>query len=120
MLQALEALTKARLQGARPSVVFVTLGDAEQFPWWKDRTTVEIVIPDAEPVAKLDLRSLVRCDVIVIAEKRDERLTQVVRKVCEQARSVTVLSGEDPDDLGYAWERGSGWRRIGERFQEAA
>lgn len=120
MIPALEALTKARLQGARPALVMVTLG-GEQLPWWKDGTTVEIVIPDDAPVARIDLRALVRCDVIVIAQRRDDRLHEIVKRICAQASAVTVLSSADPDDLGHVWERGAGWRKFGDGpAQEAA
>lgn len=114
-MRALEALTKLRLSGAKPGTVFVTMGDVEQFPWWQDGTTVEVVIRDSQPVARLDFRPLVGCNVILVAWRRDERLRQVVEKVCAQAAYVTVLSSTDPDDLGHAWERGKGWRKVGER-----
>jgi hypothetical protein len=112
---ALEMLAKARGQGAKPAVAFVTLGEVEQFPWWRDGTAVEIVIPGDKPVARIDFRPLVGCDVILIAWKRDDRLRTVTELLCAQVVRLTVLSSEDPDDLGHAWERGAGWRKIGER-----
>lgn len=118
-MRALEALTKARLQGARPSVVMVTMG-GEQRPWWLDGSMVEIVIPDDAPVARVDFRALVRCDVIVIAQQRDDRLHQLVKRICAEAACVTVLSSTDPDDLGHVWSRGAGWRKFGAAMQEAA
>lgn len=120
MLPALEALTKARLQGARPDLVMVTLGSITQREWWRDGSMVEVAIPDDEPVARLDFRPLVRCDVIVISLRRNARLHQVVRLICEQAARVTVLSSTNPDDLGHVWDRGIGWRRFGEPVMEAA
>lgn len=120
MLRALEALTKARLQGARPAVVMVTLG-GEQRPWWQDGSMVEIVIPDDSPVARIDFRALVRCDVIVVAGQRDERLRRVVELIRAQATCITVLSSTDPDDLGHVWSRSAGWRKFGDGpMREAA
>lgn len=113
MLPALEALTKARLQGARPAVVLVTLGNVPQPQWWRDKTTVEVVIDDKTPIGLIDFRSLVRCDVILIASRRDARLRQATEMICEQASRVTVLSSTDPDDLGHTWERDAGWRKFG-------
>lgn len=109
---SLEALAKARLQGAKPAVVFVTIG-GKQLPWWKDGTACEVVIGDREPVGRLDLRPLVGCDVIVIAWQRDARLRAVVGRLqALPAERMTVLSSADPDDLGHVWERDSGWRRL--------
>lgn len=119
-MRALEALAKARLQGAKPEVVFVTLGNAEQFAWWQSDMPVEIVIPDDKPIARIDFRALVRCDVIVIAAKRDDRLHQLVKRICTEAANVTVLSSTDPDDIGHVWQRGTGWRKFGAPMREAA
>lgn len=116
MMRALEVLASARLQGAKPGVVFVLLGDFKQLAWWaSDILDVEIVIPDDVAVTHIDFRPLVGCDVIVITSRRDERLRQAVERICAEAIRVTVLSSEDPDDLGYVWERGAGWRKFGER-----
>lgn len=115
MLLALEALTKARMSGAKPASVMVTLGNFPQSPWWRDGTEVEIVIADEINVARLDFRSLVGCDVTVIACKRDARLRQAVERIVAHAASVVVLSSPDADDLGHVWRRGEGWRAIGER-----
>lgn len=113
-MRALEALTNARLQGAKPGVVFVTLGNCEQHAWWQSGMHVEIVIPDDKSVTHIDFRPLVGCDVIVITWCRDDRLRQAVGRICAQAARVTVLSSEDPDDLGHVWERGAGWRKFGD------
>lgn len=115
-MRALEALASARLQGAKPDVVFVVLGNFEQPAWWQsDIMHVEIVIVDAIPVTRIDFRPLVGCEVIVIGSRRDDRLRQAVDRICAEAARVTVLSSVDPDDLGHVWERGRGWRKFGER-----
>lgn len=111
-MRALDALMQARLQGAKPAIVFVTLG-GEQFPWWRDGTTCEIVIDDDEPLSKLDLRPLVGCEVVVIAWDRNARL----RAITDRLKSLptgrlTVLSSTDPDDLGHVWQPGIGWQRL--------
>lgn len=118
-MRALEALTKARLQGARPAVVMVTMG-GEQRPWWQDGSMVEIAIPDDAQVSRIDFRALVRCDVIVIARQRDERLRQVVELIRAEAANITVLSSTDPDDLGHVWSRDAGWRKFGEASLQRA
>lgn len=115
MLRALEALTKVRLRGGKPELVMVTLGTGDQPPWWRDGTTVEVMIPDSEPLAGLDFRPLVGCDVVVMALRRDERLKRIVERICAQAANVTVLSSADPNDLGHVWQRGAGWRKFCEQ-----
>jgi hypothetical protein len=114
-MRALDVLAKARSQGAKPAVTFVTLGNVPQFPWWADGTPVEIVIPDDMAVARMDFRPLVGCDVILIAWRRDARLRAATELLCAQAARLTVLSSDDADDLGHVWERGTGWRKFGER-----
>lgn len=120
-MRALEALAKARLQGAKPEVVLVTLGNTEQPAWWQSDAPVEIVIHDDQPISRIDFRALVRCSVIVIAAKRDDRLRQLVERVRAEATNITVLASADPDDIGHVWSRDAGWRKFGESFmQEAA
>lgn len=115
-MRALEALASARLQGAKPDVVFVLLGDFKQLVWWEsDLMHVEIVIADDIPLTRIDFRPLVGCDVIVITCRQDDRLRQAVERICAEAIRVTVLSSANPDDLGYVWERGRGWRKFDER-----
>lgn len=114
-MRALEMLAVARMQGAKPAVAFVSMGNFKQVPWWKDGTQIEIVIPDDQSVTRLDYRPLVGCDVILIAGRRDERLRLVAERLIAVAARVTVLAGDSPDDLGHVWERGTGWRRVGER-----
>lgn len=116
MMRALEALASARRQGAKPHVVFVVFGNYEQHAWWlSDIMHVEIVIADDIPVTRIDFRPLVGCDVIVITCRQDDRLRQAVERICAEAIRVTVLSSANPDDLGYVWERGRGWRKFDER-----
>ena len=116
MMRALEVLASARLQGAKPAVVFVLLGDFKQLAWWEsDILDVEIVIADDIPVTRIDFRPLVGCDVIVIRCCRDDRLRQAVDLIRAEAVRVIEYSSVDPDDLGRVWERGVGSRKFGER-----
>lgn len=117
MMPALNALASARLQGAKPTEVFVLLGDYKQEAWWEsDLMSVEIAIPDDVPVTRIDFRPLVGCDVIVIRSCQDDRLDRVVDRICSVALRVTVYSSLDPGDLGYVWERGRGSRKFNEQW----
>lgn len=115
MTPALRVLAEIRSKGVMPESVIVDVGSADQRKWWADgASAVSIAIPDSLPLRELDCRPLVGCDVVVIGVTRTkDRLRAVVERICAQASAVTVLTGEDADDLGHVWLRGKGWRKFG-------
>jgi len=111
MMSALAKLSEARKRGMKPAAVMITLYPAKQPQWWRDGTVVEIVM-DSD-TARADFRPLIGCHVVIVAEERSERLRKLTEKVQQYAQTIAVLSSADPDELGYAWGQGKGWRRFG-------
>lgn len=115
-LKPLEAL---RLAGKRPAgSAWLWLGDYAPTRWdrWAD-STVEIAIPRAAAIARIDLRPLVGLRVIVVADTYDRTLLSFLGRLKGYAVAIECFVLDWlPGDLGMRWERGQSeeWIGIGE------
>ena len=121
-MKPLEAM---RLAGRRPAGhVWLWLGDYAPSRWerWAD-STVEISIPPAAAVERLDLRPLVGLRVIVVADTYSRPLLRFLARLKEYAVAVECFVLDwMPADLGMRWERGqeAEWVGIGEPKEHQA
>lgn len=115
-MKALDMLTKARMQGLKPSVVMVEVGGTWQRDWWKVKAPViTLAIPDDVPMRTFDARALVGCAVVVIPmHDNADRLRDVVARLIAHASTVQVLRLDGRKLAGNVWDRGSGWRALRE------
>ncbi len=118
MNAALGHLAQARLARRKPAEdVVLLLGESwRQRRWWEDGDDglhVEIRIGAAEPVSRIDLRSLLDCSVIVVAEHHTPQLTRLFARLRPICRRVTVVV-EDwlPQRVGWDWVRGGEPREM--------
>ena len=109
-MSALAKLAEVRKLGQKPAAVMLTLYPARQPQWWREDTPVEIVL-DAD-VARIDLRPLIGCDVVIVADGQSDRLRNLTQQVQQYAKTICVLPGGED---GFSWSRESGWRRFGDR-----
>ncbi len=116
MPRALEILSKMRLAGLKPVSVWLVIADGVPQPkfWqWSD-ATVEIVLPHTHATLRADLRPLVGCDVILLADSASDIVRAVVAKLVELVSRLSVFVLDAlPKKIGNEWVRGSGWREIG-------
>ncbi len=119
-MKPLEAM---RLAGKRPAApVWLWLGDYCPTRWerWSD-STVEISIPPAAAVDRIDLRPLVGLRVIVVAETYNRPLLQFLTRLKQYATAIECFVVDWlPNDLGMRWQRGqeAEWLGIGEKNEE--
>lgn len=93
----------------------IEVGGKEQRKWWSESApVVTVAVPDELPLREFDPRPLIGCDMIVIGMSSNDRLRQVVERICSVAQRMIVLHTDDPDGLGHVWERDLGWRVFGE------
>lgn len=115
----MKPLAAMRLAGKRPAGhVWLWLGDYAPSRWerWAD-STVEISIPPAAAIERIDLRPLVGLRVIVVAPTYNPHLLRLLARLKEYAIAIECfVINWMPDDLGIRWERGqeAEWLAIGE------
>ena len=121
-MKPLEAM---RLAGKRPAgAVWLWLGDYAPTRWqrWAD-STVEIAIPRAAAIERIDLRPLVGLRVIVVADTYNRPLLRFLARLKGYAVAVECFVLDwMPADLGMRWERGqeAEWIGIGEQQEKQA
>ncbi len=124
-LPDMKPLEAMRLSGKRPAgATWLWLGDYAPTRWdrWAD-STVEISIPPAAAVERLDLRPLVGLRVIVVADTYSRPLLRFLARLKEYAVAVECFVLDwMPADLGMRWERGqeAEWVGIGEPKEHQA
>lgn len=115
---SLDHLSRLRQSGVKPSVVWLLVGDYQQIKWWGNPALdVEIVIPEC--VSRLDLRPVIGCSVIIMAERYTDGLMRLLDDLKGYAMefSCYVMTWL-PDDFCLRWKRGE---EISAMFdQEAA
>ena len=108
MSPAWRYLEEARKQGLKPVLVLLTLYPAKQPRWWQEpREIVEVTIDAGDNPARMDMRSIYGCDVLVACSGLDDRTRAVVRRVTGYADSIVVCPLDDADVR--VWKRGEGW-----------
>lgn len=118
-LPDMKPLEAMRLSGKRPAgATWLWLGDYAPTRWdrWAD-SSVEIAIPRAAAIERIDLRPLVGLRVIVVADTYSRPLLRFLARLKEYAAAVEVFILDwMPNDLGMRWERGQAedWIGIGE------
>lgn len=119
----MKPLQAMRLTGKRPAgPVWLWLGDYCPTRWerWAD-STVEISIPLAAAIERIDLRPLVGLRVIVVADAYGRPLLRFLERLKGYAVAIECFVLDWlPDDLGMCWERGqkAEWLGIGEKNEE--
>lgn len=112
MSKALAKLARTRLDGLKPSIVFVTLADASESRQWPD-SAPDIVVQPRPEALRMDWRPLVGCNVVLIADERTELLRLLTEKFCALAASVLVsVIGEMPAAGMFLWSKDLGWRAV--------
>lgn len=114
MSRALDYLAKIRMDGMKPAVVFLLVGAEQPKFWQSSDAEIEIAVPADASAARMDLRPLIGCNVIVIAQHRTDALRSLVKRLETLAVQMAVYVIETlPAQLGFAFERGKGWREMG-------
>ena len=111
---SLGALKALRLAGQKPGTVWIFLWAAKQPKWWRYGDGLpEIVLADKPESARADFRSVVGCDVILMADTKSAVLTQVTKAIQSHAARLTVVIVENlPNTIGHEWTKGQGWREV--------
>lgn len=122
-LPDMKPLAAMRLAGKRPAgEVWLWLGDYAPSRWerWAD-STVEISIPPAAAIERLDLRPLVGLRVIVVAPTYNRPLLRFLSRLKGYAIAIECFVLDwMPADLGMRWERGqeAEWLGIGDKTEK--
>lgn len=109
LIQALKPLADLRMAGEIPDLpAWIFVGDYVQPKWWQLRGAgVEVVLSEKSPMARLDLRPLVRLNVCVQADRYSDALMRLCDRLREYASQLDVFVVEwMPDEIGFRWDRG--------------